>query len=55
VNPEVAQALEEAGLRFVGKDDTGKRVEVIEYEIRKNTISHSLSIQNPFLFVSTGD
>ncbi|CAH8253374.1 unnamed protein product [Arabidopsis lyrata] len=32
VNPEVAQALEEAGLRFVGKDDTGKRVEVIEFQ-----------------------
>ncbi|KAF8085657.1 hypothetical protein N665_0653s0001 [Sinapis alba] len=30
VNPEVAQVLEEAGLRLVGKDDTGKRIEVIE-------------------------
>ncbi|CAH2072030.1 unnamed protein product [Thlaspi arvense] len=31
VNPDVAQVLEEAGLRLVGKDDTGKRVEVIEF------------------------
>ncbi|CAN6853872.1 unnamed protein product, partial [Brassica oleracea] len=30
VNPEVSQVLEEAGLRLVGKDDTGKRIEVIE-------------------------
>ncbi|ESQ37868.1 hypothetical protein EUTSA_v10028554mg [Eutrema salsugineum] len=31
VNPEVAQVLEEAGLRLMGKDDTGKRVEVVEF------------------------
>lgn len=28
VNPEVIGALEEAGLKFVGKDETGKRMEV---------------------------
>ena len=28
VNPEVVGILEEAGLRFVGKDESGKRMEV---------------------------
>lgn len=28
MNPEVAQVVEEAGLKLVGKDDTGKRIEV---------------------------
>ncbi|EFH48992.1 hypothetical protein ARALYDRAFT_352427 [Arabidopsis lyrata subsp. lyrata] len=37
VNPEVAQALEEAGLRFVGKDDTGKRVEA---SLEKHFVSY---------------
>ncbi|XP_021904470.1 CTP synthase [Carica papaya] len=30
VNPEVIGNLEEAGLKFVGKDETGKRMEVLE-------------------------
>mmetsp|Transcript_4210 Transcript_4210/g.14965 ORF Transcript_4210/g.14965 Transcript_4210/m.14965 type:complete len:171 (-) Transcript_4210:258-770(-) len=30
VNPELVNDLEEAGLRFVGKDDTGKRMEIVE-------------------------
>ncbi|XVF22126.1 hypothetical protein REPUB_Repub12eG0147000 [Reevesia pubescens] len=30
VNPDVIGALEEAGLKFVGKDETGKRMEVLE-------------------------
>ncbi|KAJ0053228.1 hypothetical protein Pint_00900 [Pistacia integerrima] len=30
VNPEVIGALEEAGLKFVGKDETGKRMEILE-------------------------
>lgn len=28
MNPEVIGVLEEAGLKFVGKDETGKRMEV---------------------------
>lgn len=28
VNPEVIGVLEEAGLKFVGKDETAKRMEV---------------------------
>ncbi|XP_044480959.1 CTP synthase-like isoform X3 [Mangifera indica] len=30
VNPEVVGFLEEAGLKFVGKDETGKRMEILE-------------------------
>ncbi|KAH9703502.1 CTP synthase [Citrus sinensis] len=30
VNPEVIGVLEEAGLKFVGKDETGKRMEILE-------------------------
>eukprot|EP00958_Prasinococcus_capsulatus_P012618 scaffold1267_cov370-Prasinococcus_capsulatus_cf.AAC.2 len=30
VNPEMVDQLEEAGLRFVGKDETGRRMEIIE-------------------------
>ncbi|KAL5791907.1 hypothetical protein ACOSP7_000501 [Xanthoceras sorbifolium] len=30
VNPEVIGVLEEAGLKFVGRDETGKRMEVLE-------------------------
>ncbi len=30
VNPELVDDLEKAGLRFVGKDDTGKRMEIVE-------------------------
>ncbi|EEF47297.1 ctp synthase, putative [Ricinus communis] len=30
VNPEVIGALEERGLKFVGKDETGKRMEILE-------------------------
>ncbi|KAH7651613.1 Peptidase C26 protein [Dioscorea alata] len=30
VNPEIVTELEKAGLAFVGKDDTGKRMEIIE-------------------------
>ncbi|XP_071922872.1 uncharacterized protein [Coffea arabica] len=30
VNPEVVGILEEAGLRFVGKDESGKRMEILE-------------------------
>jgi CTP synthase len=28
VNPEFIEILEESGLKFVGKDETGKRMEV---------------------------
>lgn len=30
VNPELVPRLEAAGLRFVGKDDTGTRMEIVE-------------------------
>ena len=30
VNPENVQALETAGLRFVGRDTTGERMEIVE-------------------------
>ncbi|KAM7276252.1 hypothetical protein ACFE04_018118 [Oxalis oulophora] len=30
VNPDVIDKLEEAGLKFVGKDETGKRMEILE-------------------------
>ncbi|KAK8326530.1 hypothetical protein V6Z11_A11G122300 [Gossypium hirsutum] len=30
VNPDIIEVLEEAGLKFVGKDETGKRMEVLE-------------------------
>ncbi|KAF5745904.1 CTP synthase [Tripterygium wilfordii] len=30
VNPELIELLEEGGLKFVGKDETGKRMEVLE-------------------------
>jgi len=30
VNPTMVAALEERGLRFVGKDETGQRMEVVE-------------------------
>ncbi|GAV92115.1 GATase domain-containing protein [Cephalotus follicularis] len=30
VNPEVIEKLQGAGLRFVGKDDSGKRMEILE-------------------------
>lgn len=32
VNPEMVEPLEQAGLRFVGKDETGKRMEIVELE-----------------------
>ena len=30
VNPEMVDKIEAAGLRFVGKDETGRRMEIIE-------------------------
>lgn len=30
VNPEYVDRLEKAGLNFIGKDDTGNRMEVVE-------------------------
>lgn len=30
VNPELVPQFEAAGLRFVGKDDTGTRMEIVE-------------------------
>jgi len=30
VNPDYIEMLEKAGLNFIGKDDTGKRMEVVE-------------------------
>ncbi len=30
VNPDLVPVLEEAGLRFVGKDETGQRMEIVE-------------------------
>lgn len=30
VNPTLVPSLEEAGLRFVGKDETGERMEIVE-------------------------
>lgn len=33
VNPDVVKELEEAGLRFVGKDDTGERMEIVELAV----------------------
>lgn len=32
VNPELVDDLESAGLRFVGKDDTGQRMEIVELD-----------------------
>lgn len=32
VNPELVAPLEEAGLRFVGKDDTRTRMEIVELD-----------------------
>ncbi|CAI8603730.1 unnamed protein product [Vicia faba] len=31
VNPDVIETLEEAGLKFVGKDESGKRMEILEH------------------------
>ena len=30
VNPDLIESIEEAGMKFVGKDDTGQRMEIIE-------------------------
>jgi CTP synthase len=30
VNPEMVERLETAGLQFVGKDETGRRMEIVE-------------------------
>lgn len=30
MNPDYVQQLEEAGLSFIGKDDTGNRMEIVE-------------------------
>jgi CTP synthase len=32
VNPESVKELEKAGLRFVGKDETGTRMEIVELD-----------------------
>lgn len=32
VNPTLVPALEKAGLRFVGKDETGERMEIVELD-----------------------
>jgi len=32
VNPSMVPALEKAGLRFVGKDETGERMEIVELD-----------------------
>jgi CTP synthase len=32
INPEYVPVFEEKGLRFVGKDETGERMEIIEME-----------------------
>lgn len=33
VNPDVVSDLEAAGMRFVGKDDTGTRMEIVELSV----------------------
>lgn len=32
VNPEMVSQIEEAGLLFVGRDETGERMEVVELQ-----------------------
>jgi CTP synthase len=32
VNPELAPQIEEKGLKFVGKDETGQRMEIVELD-----------------------
>lgn len=39
VNPELVPQLEEAGLRFVGKDETGTRMEIVELAGHKFYVS----------------
>lgn len=33
VNPEMVPELEEVGCRFVGRDDTGQRMEIMEFQV----------------------
>lgn len=33
VNPDMVDVLEAAGLRFVGKDETGRRMEVMSHTV----------------------
>lgn len=37
VNPDKISEIENAGLRFVGKDDTGKRMEIVELKGNNNS------------------
>ncbi|RLW07892.1 hypothetical protein DV515_00003657 [Chloebia gouldiae] len=43
VNPELTHCFEEKGLKFVGHDTEGNRMEIIELESRMNHINNSLS------------
>lgn len=36
MNPELVESLEKAGLRFVGKDTEGDRMEIVELESSKH-------------------
>ena len=45
VNPTLVPALEKAGLRFVGKDETGERMEIVELDANPVT----RAIQRGFL------
>lgn len=60
VNPEVVDAVEEGGLKFVGRDETGMRMEVAELsrnvhpfylgcQYHPEFISHPLNPSRPFL------
>ena len=69
VNPEVVPELEKAGLRFVGKDDTGTRMEIVELPRTKHPFYFAAQFhpefksrpQNPsppfygFLLAASGD
>ena len=36
MNPELVPDLESAGLRFVGKDETGRRMEIVELDPKEH-------------------
>ncbi|KAJ5192530.1 hypothetical protein N7449_008672 [Penicillium cf. viridicatum] len=63
VNPEYIEKLQDAGLHFIGKDDLGERMEIVELkehpwfvgvQFHPEYISRVLAPSKPFLgFVST--
>jgi hypothetical protein len=42
VNPEIVPQLEEKGMKFIGRDETNKRMEIMVLQVSGNILDHSV-------------